>query len=901
MKKRYFLTLLSIMLIFHLGAQTNFTVNTINYTTTGASTVKVAVNANAIGKITIPETVSYAGTTYSVTSIGLQAFMNCVDLISVTLPSGITSIGSQAFYGCSNLNSINLPGGLTKIDGWAFRDCSSLTSIDIPAGIDAISDNTFDGCKGIISLTLPTGLKTVGSQAFANMSISILNLPLGLTSIGSGAFFNLKNMSTISLPAGITTIEHGTFAGCLKLLNVNFSPNIISIGNNAFQNCGSLTSINLPSKLTTIGNRAFLSCYGLTSISLPSSVISIGDNTFESCAKLSTVDLSANLTTIGSSAFLNCSSLKTIVLPATVNAIGDFAFQNCTSLKSIFPRSLTPVNLSASTSAFSGVSNCYLWVPSASLSAYNAAPVWNNNLIILEQPTVYSNGINSIKFLVTSTTTAEVIANGYSPYTGNITIPETAFCWGTSIPVTAIGANAFKQCTGLTAINFPESITSIGEKAFYLCTGLSSIILPNSIKTIDKMAFLGCDGLSNVYLPEGLTTIGQAAFNSCTNLTAIDLPASLTSIADQAFQGCVGVTSVAARSTTPIDLSLSTAAFLGVKANCVLYVPQTALTAYQGATVWKNFTSIQASAASQSFMVDPFYYKTTGLSTVELVATSSSGVVTIPVTVNYLGSIYTVTSIGLNAFKNIKTITSVVIPNTVTALGIGAFYGCSGLTSISLPDGISEIPEKAFLSCFGLTSVKFPANLHTIGNIAFSGCDGLTSVVFPTGLTSVGTYAFDNCAGLTSIDLPAGLTSISNYAFSTCSKLASITARAILPIDMSAALSAFTGMKASCVLYVPQASLTAYQSATVWKDFSSIQGSTLTSIYSLTGSELGISVANGKLKLYNLNLGETLNIYTMTGVKMYSTCNTNSSIEISLPAHQVYIMQIGNRTTKVML
>ena len=55
------------------------------------------------GSIIIPETVTYNGTTYSVTSIGGYAFWGCEGLTSVTIPNSVTSISGYAFDGCTGL------------------------------------------------------------------------------------------------------------------------------------------------------------------------------------------------------------------------------------------------------------------------------------------------------------------------------------------------------------------------------------------------------------------------------------------------------------------------------------------------------------------------------------------------------------------------------------------------------------------------------------------------------------------------------------------------------------------------------------------------------------------------------------------------------------------------------
>ena len=60
------------------------------------------------GDVVIPETVTYNGITYSVTSLGWACFTYCSSLTSITIPNSVTSLGQSCFEDCSSLTSITM-------------------------------------------------------------------------------------------------------------------------------------------------------------------------------------------------------------------------------------------------------------------------------------------------------------------------------------------------------------------------------------------------------------------------------------------------------------------------------------------------------------------------------------------------------------------------------------------------------------------------------------------------------------------------------------------------------------------------------------------------------------------------------------------------------------------------
>ena len=180
---------------------------------------------NYLGDITIPATVvTYGGTTYSVTSIGNEAFRGCTGLTSITIPSSVTSIGWYAFYGCTGLTSITIPNSVTSIGERAFLGCTGLTSITIPNSVTSIGDHVFEGCTGLTSITIPNSVTSIGLGAFLSCTgLTSITIPNSVTSIGQYAFYNCNGLTSISIPESVTSIGQSAFSGCTGLTSITLS------------------------------------------------------------------------------------------------------------------------------------------------------------------------------------------------------------------------------------------------------------------------------------------------------------------------------------------------------------------------------------------------------------------------------------------------------------------------------------------------------------------------------------------------------------------------------------------------------------------------------------------------------------------------------------------------------
>ncbi|MBE6319558.1 MAG: leucine-rich repeat domain-containing protein [Bacteroidales bacterium] len=647
--KQFLCTLLLLAIISPINAY-DFQSGDLYYNITSSTdpfTVEVIDCEPNLTTATIPETVTYNGTIYSVTSIGNEAFYGCSSLTSVTIGNSVTSIGGRAFYGCSSLTSVTIGNSVTSIGNDAFSGCSALTSITIPNSV---------------------------------------------TSIGWSAFYNCDSLTK--------TNYTGDIAGWCKIKFDNYTASPIYYSHNLYINDQEIKDLVIPNTVDSIQNYAFYECFSLKSVTIPNSVKSIGYHTFYRCCFLkkdfvnnSPLDAEENgywgarvgeievdgmiiqgtivvgcrknvtnatipnyITSIGSDAFAKCSSLTLVIISSRINSIGSGAFDGCDAL--------TKTNYLGDIAGWCAIK----------FGGSSANPISNShNLYINNQEIrdlVIPNTVDSIHndafyecFSLTSVSIGNsVMSIGYDAFGGCSSLSSVTI--GNS--VTSIGDYAFSNCSSLTSINIPESVTSIGKNAFSNCSSLTSINIPESVTNIWYGAFdntgiyndesnwennvlyidncliaLKCYIEGEYTIKDGVRLVAGGTFWNQNNMTKVNFPNSVKSISSLAFSG--------------INIAY-------------LEIPN-------------NVKNIEERA------FDGCRY----LSTVTL----GDGL----------------TCIEDKVFRGCRALTSITIPNSIKRVGVSSFENCSSLTSVTIGNGVTNIGKYAFYRCDRLSDIYCYATL----------------------------------------------------------------------------------------------------------------------------------------------------------------------------------------------
>ena len=430
------------------------------------------------GEMIIPDTIKG----YPVTSIGAEAFVNCITLTGITIPDSVAIIGMDAFAECTSLERITILNSECIIydDASAIEACATIYGYegstaqayaekydrefvalqdDNNKSLEALTYKIVDG-EVIITdcdesfvgeMIIPDTIEgypvtSIDKDTFDNTAISSLIIPATVRNIGDSAFTSCKSLTQITVNKNnkyYSNDERGVLFDKAKTTLIQYPAgnknihyvipdSVTSISKTAFAN-SLLMSIIIPESVKDIGNEAFSMCTLLTSITIPAGVTNLGATTFYYCYRLKNVTIDADITSIPHGTFIYCSSLESVNIPESVTNIGPLAFLGCTALT-------------------------------------------------------------------------------------NIKIPDS---------VTVIDELAFTNCESLISIEIPASVTLIEYWAFYNCTALTEVIIgeddtiKNGTAIITNFAFEGCPSLKNVIIGNSVAIIEQGAFYMCESLNEI--------------------------------------------------------------------------------------------------------------------------------------------------------------------------------------------------------------------------------------------------------------------------------------------------------------------------------------------------------------------------------------------
>lgn len=702
----------------------------------------------------------------SISSIGSNAFRSCKQLTSITIPNSVISIGASAFYGCIQLKSITIPNSVIYIDSSAFYGCNQLQSVTIPNSVTHIGSNAFYGCSSMKSLTLGSGLIDIGSKAFDNTSIIkamwLANTPpSNYNSVNAMVHYvvndqytllsNKREYTFLNSKFGVDgivyvpitpsertcdvidcnyTLENGNVNIGDKVINRGVELSVRNINEYSFYENQTITCLSANNN-GYIGSNAFYNCDALTSVSLKNNG-NIEERAFYDCDGLFKL-IAANNGDIGNDAFYDCQGLTEAEITAH-GSIGSNAFMNCNAL--------------------------------------------------------LKSRIENV---------GEICSHAF--YGCNLMNEATL---GDSI--SSIGNYAFAGCSALTTVSIPDNVTSIGDYVFSSCNRLESVRFGIRVSKIPVYAFYNCSLLDNVSIPYNIGEINDCAFFRCTSLSHLRFEEGIrenhSEHLQQTFDDWTSMNH-SDNSTTDKDYTFSVIAgdiltfdySVESEVNCDFLIAkingnqilkesgnktgsfsktfETAETITLNVAYTKDgsYNSGQDYASVYNIMVNGVINDELQLGSSE----PSSLFEDCPLEDVYIG-------------RNLKYSTA---PDT----GYSPFFRNQTLRSVEISDEEIEIYDNEFFGCKNLKTLKIGNGVKTIGKWAFAGCSSLDYFSAGYNVESIGEEAFSDCIGLTNY-----------YSFS-----------AEPPVCGSQALDDIN--KWDCTLHVPAGSSDRYMAADKWKDF----------------------------------------------------------------------------------
>ena len=673
------------------------------------------------------------------------------ELTNIVLGPKVTSIPKYSFPNCYKVETVDVKGGLAQWCNFDFTEGSS------PFYWSQILDENkkvlFDGVALSDDVTVPEGVTTIRTHVFQyNVAgITSLTLPSSLTEIANGAFKKLSNLETIGIN------NNNTYFKVIE--NVLYNDEVSKIVCFPRMRKGDYV--------------------------MPTTVKELENSNFYYCTELTNVVFSSDLQIIPDSAFIGCSKLTSLTIPANITAIRDYAFDWCTGLKK-----LTIEDSSTLLKIGKGHQKNY-YNEDRRYGLFASSPI---SEVYIGRNLEFVDFDGSGYYNETSWNGNEYTYRYYKqPFTSSL----TSVTIGNQ--VNRMPAQLFKECWGITSVNFDGTIIEWCNITFE-----DADATPFGKSSASPILHLKGQPLhSQVNIPEGATKIGAYSFYGQNGVSNFTLPASLETIEPYAFSGG-GDVYIHTKGIVGLE---NTNSFSGD-----IYVLDDYVKQYKAANVWSELASriyplgflqvtVDLTAMSSSPALLPALnalekvndeYRITALTNLKIRGTmngydilmlrnkmpnlrhldlSEATILTNDGGFEYYQGYHTETgAITPYMFYEISNLRSIILPEGITKIAEHAFAK-SGLDTIQIYGTVKSIGSYAFSECPNLTRVTMNKGVETIGYSAFQNCNRLKSLVFPTTLKEIYSNAFYYCTNLTSIDFAEGLQYIGSGAFYDCSNL----------------------------------------------------------------------------------------------------------------------------------
>ena len=531
-----------------------------------------------------------------------------------------------------------------------------------------------------------------------------------VTEIGSEVNYDCKDITSITLPGTIVKMGSGVFKDA-KITKLDIPKSVRDISHTAWVALPTMPEFKVHSENPSFESDEKGVLYTKHRVELrtvPSNIMTkvTGD----------TYTIDSHVTSITVGAFAKAPDLKKIKLPAGLDKVEDIGWPSIAGTPS-----LEAFVMDAGNAKYEVVNGVLFTKSPKKLLLYPQGKPGETYTVPAGVEEITSYGIAGNPYLTSinlkDVTKVKISALVNLPNLKTITIPK-------NLKKEGLTEGAFEGCSSLQAYKVAEGNPDFSADNGVLFSKNKDILyfypiaksdatynIPPTVKIIADKAFQGASKLTSLVIPTSVEEINSQAFRQNYRLASVKFcePSNLRKLANYSFWTCSSLKEV----TLPSSITNIGKAFLACDSLETINVPANA-----------KLTTIEEDAFKSNINLKHF---------------------------NFLGEC-PLTTIGKNAFANLKKLTTFKMPKTVTDIQLNAFSGCSNLATVEFDPNadIQKIGAGAFADC-GLQRISIPKKVKEIAKEAFRNCTVLKKIEVTEFTTSIDPEAFKYCDQLTEI------------------------------------------------------------------------------------------------------------------------------------------------------